>query len=399
MKFNKLSNAEDTHYKEIRTIATHNVNFITSALFSFRPVSAPGCGGIVPASHGRLLVDLAHMDEQEWTREEQAAELIWAVFIILRNAKDRHEYYRHIDSNTRIDFKSWMVVVDMEISDDFSGMGLSLRDGHNYPVEFGMKSNDSAEHYMDKLLDGAEEMPQSPISDEALDMMDSEDLDSIEDPMTDIEAKTVENNVAREVEEEVKKGRGTVPSSVKRWASEVLQPPKVDWRAQFRSAVRSRITDWKGRRAYSFRKVSRRASNMDVAPGRIGFTPQVVVAIDTSGSMGTNDLNLAVSEVAGVVSATKGKLGLFAVDASVKDMQKVSSVSQIDLTGGGGTDMRLAFDQADQLKERPHIFVLITDGFTPWPETPPKAMDCIILLTTGLSRDNVPAWAKTIVIE
>ena len=51
--------------------------------------------------------------------------------------------------------------------------------------------------------------------------------------------------------------------------------------------------------------------------------------------------------------------------------------------------MGKGIDAAERLKPRPEVLVVITDGYTPWPEQPPKQMKTVVLLTDG--RNEYPA--------
>ena len=69
---------------------------------------------------------------------------------------------------------------------------------------------------------------------------------------------------------------------------------------------------------------------------------------------------------------------------------------QISLFGGGGTDMRVGIEAAMRVT-RPAVIIVITDGFTPWPETrPPGAPLTIAALTDDRALDEVPVWIKAI---
>jgi len=70
------------------------------------------------------------------------------------------------------------------------------------------------------------------------------------------------------------------------------------------------------------------------------------------------------------------------------------------LQGGGGTDMGVGIAAAGQLRPTPKIIVVLTDGFTPWPDTLPKGVESMIVcLTVGDSLATAPSWAKKILIE
>ena len=60
-------------------------------------------------------------------------------------------------------------------------------------------------------------------------------------------------------------------------------------------------------------------------------------------------------------------------DAQVHSVKRVSHTSQVELLGGGGTDMGAGITQALALRPRPSIIVVLTDGFTPWPAEAPEA--------------------------
>src|SRR5437764_1272375 len=45
----------------------------------------------------------------------------------------------------------------------------------------------------------------------------------------------------------------------------------------------------------------------------------------------------------------------------------------VQLTGGGGTDMRVGITAATRARPAPHVIVVLTDGDTPWPDEPTRA--------------------------
>jgi hypothetical protein len=60
--------------------------------------------------------------------------------------------------------------------------------------------------------------------------------------------------------------------------------------------------------------------------------------------------------------------------------------------------MRQGFDAAAALRPRPDLIVVLTDGWTPWPERRPAGSTVIVGLigAEATETDAVPAWAQTI---
>lgn len=214
------------------------------------------------------------------------------------------------------------------------------------------------------------------------------------------EAELIRRDVARQIKEHIA-ARGTVPGHWARWAEEKLCP-KVDWRRELASAIRHAIFDVAGAVDYSYRRPSRRQGQ--VGNGKVIFpslrcpVPSVAVVVDTSGSINDTMLSQALAEIAGILKSLGQKEGIhvLAVDAVVHDCRRVFRPEQVQLLGGGGTDMRKGLDAVQRLRPRPEVCVVITDGHTPWPDRPPQRMKVIIVLT---GDGKSPEWARTVKID
>jgi len=84
---------------------------------------------------------------------------------------------------------------------------------------------------------------------------------------------------------------------------------------------------------------------------------------------------------------------VLATDTTVHTCKRVFDTSQVRLVGGGGTAMGVGIAHALKLRPRPQVVVVLTDGYTLWPETPPAARVIVGLIGDG---PEGPPWARTI---
>jgi len=162
-------------------------------------------------------------------------------------------------------------------------------------------------------------------------------------------------------------GAGNTPAGIARAINE-LTNPKMDWRELLRQSLESTIkTD------FSWCRTSRRGWHIDaVLPGMTpGEDVDIVVAIDTSGSISNQMLNNFLSEVQGIMdSFASFKIHLFAFDTEVHNPQTFTSnnlddMSDYELLGHGGTDFECVFKYLVDNAIEPQRLVMFTDGY-PW---------------------------------
>lgn len=223
--------------------------------------------------------------------------------------------------------------------------------------------------------------------------------------LTEAEQDHLANQVAKKIEAQVNKGRGSVAAGWRRWASETLRP-QVPWQRVLRNTITRSIQTVSGCRDFTFSRVSRREpARRDLIPSSpIARRVKTRVVVDTSGSMSDKDLSLALAEVDGILRSSDLRDGVQvgSCDAAMHTCQKVFKRSQVVLAGGGGTDMRVPIDGvlAEKAATRPDVLIIITDGETPWPETPAKGVAVIAVITQASSYyDAPPAWIKSIKVN
>ena len=232
------------------------------------------------------------------------------------------------------------------------------------------------------------------------DFEDSEEP-NLNDPTSgvgEVEREVIKQQVAYAIREQNNKLRGTVPGGMVFWADYILKPSKQPWQTILSRSVRLATNRLMGQHDYSYASMNRRHQTADVIiPGLYKPEPKFVLVIDSSGSMNNSDY----AEAFGHISAILNTVGLTKVpvlvcDAAVANVQWVTDIKQIKLTGGGGTDMRVAIEKAAELKYS--FIIVLTDGETPWPiERPPGIRSIIACLTRKPHMALPPGWIKTII--
>jgi predicted metal-dependent peptidase len=231
--------------------------------------------------------------------------------------------------------------------------------------------------------------------------------DKVDAGVDEDRADLIRQQVAVEITNHAK-NRGTVPAGLSRWAKDILEPI-VDWRRELASIIRRTFANVAGLRDYSYRRPSRRQAAMRgtgqgvILPAmRQPNPPTVSIVIDTSGSMSDDMLSWALSETQGVLrslGASARDVKVFSCDASSSKAQRIRNVAQIELSGGGGTDMRVGIEAAMRENPKPDAVVVVSDGFTPWPNEPLKGATLIVALTDESTTDSVPSWARKVSVK
>jgi hypothetical protein len=189
---------------------------------------------------------------------------------------------------------------------------------------------------------------------------------------------------------------GDVPLGWRRWARTVLTP-KVDYMATIRHTVRKALRESTlGRYDRTYRRPHRRQaaygefimSSFHQPRPRPGFL------IDTSSSMQETQLARAVAELGGLTRQLGYNTDVVVAccDAAVHDVKKVFTAAQLELYGGGGTDIGAGLRWFIDRKSGPiDLLVIVTDCETPWPdETPPFPV-----ITIRVGDGAPPPWGNT----
>lgn len=193
--------------------------------------------------------------------------------------------------------------------------------------------------------------------------------------------------------------QGDVPGYLGREVDKALRP-QVDPHRKLQAAVRNCCSFSRGVGDYTFQRMPRRHLPGGIrCPAHQKAEPRIVLIIDTSGSMDSQELQKALGIVEHELrKIPEGRVHVIAGDTAKAWAATISAASKVELKGGGGTRMDVIMEEASAMRPRPDAILVVTDGWTPWPKQrlPQKVVVC---LTEEAGVCNTPPeWCETIVL-
>ena len=191
--------------------------------------------------------------------------------------------------------------------------------------------------------------------------------------------------LAREIDQAIRQGLiahqknvGKGGGSLDRELEDLLAA-RINWREVLRDFVKATCS---AKDTSSWRRVNRRFLSQGMyMPSMIGEKiGHIVIAIDTSGSIGGPELAEFLSEVQGIAEEVSPEVvDLIYWDGAVAAHEKYEGgavsniVSSTKPKGGGGTDVNAVFNYIkDNELTQAEACIILTDGYTPYPaEAPP----------------------------
>jgi predicted metal-dependent peptidase len=387
-------------FSAVRLNASHKQPYLAAALFAMHAVPTTGLGTMACDKWARVYYDPELF--KRWTVHEAAWTLLHEVGHWVRKHHARAENLLTTANCVACAKLELNLCQDAEINDDLAADGappprgevfchihvraeaLGCRDGGLFEEYYAQISRRprTAEHVHEHINCGSAahgyvedyELP-PPVG----------DVPGIRDAEGDLLRRQIAEEVASS-----SRGRSSAPGGWVRWAHSLLKPPRVAWQQELGAHLRMARAMAMGAVDYSYRKRSRRAAAGGVIrPALCRPVPDVAVVLDTSGSMREADLVAGLSEVSGIVRATgQQQVPVICCDAQAAPVQRVHTALRVELVGGGGTDMGAGIAAAEQIDA--DVVIVLTDGFTPWPDKAPRRAEVVVGLI-GPAADGEPA--------
>jgi predicted metal-dependent peptidase len=288
-----------------------------------------------------------------------------------------HKLYRHLttwrhlyDKNAQLANAACDYVINIKLTDDnHDGFAVMPKVGL---LDAKYRGMDSAQVY--KLLedeqgdsgDGEGEGTGEGSGKPSGTGLDDHDWEGAQD-MTAEETK----ELARDIDEAIRQGAlaaGKLGSGGDRMFEDLLQT-KIDWREVLREFI---STTCQGNDYSTWRRPNRRfvSSGYYMPSGVSEQVGELVIAIDTSGSIGSRELSKFLGEVKGICDQVKPDVvRLLYWDTEVCADEKYTGTEVENLVqstkpaGGGGTTVECVPEYMTQHGVKPQAVVVLTDGY------------------------------------
>ncbi len=200
--------------------------------------------------------------------------------------------------------------------------------------------------------------------------------------------------------EEISKMQGKGTGNFQRLIDDICEP-QIPWSEHLRKAM---ITVTRGREVNSWQRPNRRKLALPPHvywPGRAGLKgPHIAVEIDTSGSIGADELKTFMGELSGILSDIEPEIVyvMYVDDSLQGDVIEVDDIGQLEAVaqksaGGGGTDMTTVFSVIEERQLPVETVVVLTDGYTPFGED--TGIPTIWCMTT----EKEAPWGTTVHVK
>lgn len=268
--------------------------------------------------------------------------------------------------NIAADLEINQYILDSYLPD--GGLKLDTFPELNLPVKAG-----TDEYY--KLLEQAQEDGSSESlnslldemnGDSAYDHMTWDEFDQLSEADKKLVQKQVEHQL-KEVAEQTEKRCGSIPGELAELIQRLryIEPAKFDWKGYLRRFV--------GNSTVIYTKKLRRKYNKRYSanPGlKIKFKNHILVGIDTSGSVSSDELKEFMNELVHM-HKTGHKITIAQCDTKLNSVEEFNPKKDLEIKGRGGTDFQPVVNHFNE-KGNYTALIYLTDGEAYNPENCPK---------------------------
>lgn len=320
-------------------------------------------------------------------------EMVWAITHVTI-----HIVYDHIGRRYNRDEKLYHYACDLVANCDLEELRIGKRPGKNvsgtepaYDPDYNDKIVEEVYELLLKKFPNRDDLP--PSFDYHMEIGEGMDASERADFELMLDSAILQAN-------SIAGGKGQ-SNSVMRYISDLTEP-KLDWR----SFVSTSISEMK-KSDYTWSRQSKKSRSMGLyLPAQDDASyAEVVVALDTSGSMSEEMLRDLVSEVYGAMSQFNDyKLHILCFDTSVHNPKTFTPDNAHECTmyepmGGGGTAFECVFKWLKDREITPKQLVFLTDGYPNDSWGDPDYCDTVFIIHSNPRKDLKSPFGTTLYYE
>lgn len=193
----------------------------------------------------------------------------------------------------------------------------------------------------------------------------------------------------------IAKQMGKLPADLQRLVDDTIEPKKR-WRELLWAFITNEIPS-----DFTYMRPSKKSISCGFyMPSMTMESIDIVVAVDTSGSISDQQFSQFVSEMIAISrSFNYVNMTLIDCDASIKGVYEFrgnieEEIHGIKFRGYGGTDFRPVFKWIEENSANCKVLIYLTDGMGSYPEHPPKYS-----VIWALTEDCDAPWGNKIILD
>jgi predicted metal-dependent peptidase len=287
-----------------------------------------------------------------------------------------HVSFGHMTMRDRYnDHKLFNIAADLEINQyidsDYLPQGGITMD--TFPELKLPKRAGTSKYY--EILEQEKKSGNCPSLENLLNQMDGEsqydhmtwdEFDQLSEAEKKLVQKQIEHQL-KETAEQTEKRRGNVPGELAELIGRLrhIEPQKFDWKGYLRRFI--------GNSSVSYTKKLRRKYNKRYTdnPGlKIKFKNNILVGVDTSGSVSSKELKEFMNELVHM-HKTGHKITVAQCDTNLNSIEEFNPRKDWEIKGRGGTDFQPVIDHYNERKGKYTALIYLTDGEAYTPENCP----------------------------
>ena len=160
----------------------------------------------------------------------------------------------------------------------------------------------------------------------------------------------------------VSNSRGLFPAGLEGYIKAMMAPPVITWQEELARFLGSIAA---GQKPTVFRRNRRLPERIDLKGNLRDKEVDVVVAIDTSGSMSDSIIAECMNEIFAITKLMKTEISIVECDSVVQRYYKANCPEDVkpDIKGRGGTSFTPVFDWMVENKKKDSVLIYMTDGY------------------------------------